>query len=189
MPPSKIMLIRHAEKQTNGSPAGVDENGTPDKHSLIPRGWERAGALVPLFRGQIARSVIAQPTAIFAAAFGDGGNPVLVDGEDVRKSRRPQQTVAPLARALAIGMNIAFAVGAEAEIANTIVALDGIVLVAWEHKHLPAIAGALSDDAPPAWPGGDVFDIIWILDRSGESYAFASAYQAVLDGDTPAQTH
>ena len=43
MPATTIMLIRHAEKP-DGNDSGVDPKGNPDKHDLIVRGWQRAGA-------------------------------------------------------------------------------------------------------------------------------------------------
>ena len=49
---TKIMIIRHAEKPTTTPPPplnGVTITGKQDKDSLIPRGWQRAGALVTLF--------------------------------------------------------------------------------------------------------------------------------------------
>ena len=50
-PPTKIMLIRHAEKPPNSpnksGPWDIKEDGTSGKgHSLIVAGWERAGALI-----------------------------------------------------------------------------------------------------------------------------------------------
>jgi hypothetical protein len=48
--PASIAFVRHAEKQPgDGPPHGVLVDGTPDPDSLIPRGWQRAGALVGLF--------------------------------------------------------------------------------------------------------------------------------------------
>jgi broad specificity phosphatase PhoE len=184
MPPTKIMLIRHGEKQISPPPAGIDENGTHDKHALTPRGWQRAGALVPLFRGQIPNPSIARPTAIFAAAIGDDGPPILSpDGEEIGKSLRPQETIAPLSRAMSLDVNADFFVGDEAQVVQAISALDGVVLVAWEHDHLPAIARAFSANAPEAWPGADVFDLVWVLDHRGDTYAFESVQQSLLDGD------
>ncbi len=43
MPATTIMLIRHAEKP-GGDDGGVDQKGDADKHNLIVRGWQRAGA-------------------------------------------------------------------------------------------------------------------------------------------------
>jgi len=184
MPPTKIMLIRHGEKQTAPPPAGVDENGTHDRHALTPRGWQRAGALVPFFRGQIPNASIARPTAIFASAVGDeADSPAPVVDENVGKSLRPQETVAPLSRAISVDVEMGFVVGDEAHLVQAIAALDGVVLVAWEHKHLPAIARAFSANAPEAWPGADIFDVVWVLDRRGDTYAFESVPQSLLDGD------
>jgi broad specificity phosphatase PhoE len=184
MPPTKIMLIRHGEKQIAPPPAGIDENGKHDKHALTPRGWQRAGALVPLFRGQIPNASILRPTAIFAAAVGDyGGAPPSPEDEEIGKSLRPQETVAPLSRAISIDVDMSFFVGDEPQVVQAISALDGVVLVAWEHNHLPAIARAFSPDAPQVWPGVNVFDIVWVLDRRGDTYAFESVQQSLLDGD------
>jgi hypothetical protein len=62
--PDKIMLIRHAEKPVSDSPAGVREDGSSDKHSLIVRGWQRAGGLVEFF-AKPTRPGIAVPATIF----------------------------------------------------------------------------------------------------------------------------
>ena len=41
-------MIRHGEKPSHGD-TGVDAQGNANPCGLIPRGWERAGALVTLF--------------------------------------------------------------------------------------------------------------------------------------------
>src|SRR5208282_5250934 len=69
MAPTKIMIIRHAEKpDQNGGVLGIDEAGRPDPNQLSVRGWQRTGALVPFFAsaGQEDREAIATPSAIFA---------------------------------------------------------------------------------------------------------------------------
>ena len=50
-PPTKIMIIRHAEKPPKkGLPLDVQENGEPGNgKSLIVPGWQRAGALNAFF--------------------------------------------------------------------------------------------------------------------------------------------
>src|ERR1035438_9555441 len=51
-PPTKIMIIRHAEKppKKGGVPLDVQENGEPGNgKSLIVSGWQRAGALNAFF--------------------------------------------------------------------------------------------------------------------------------------------
>ena len=48
--PHKIMIIRHAEAPVPGQFKGVRQSGEDDEHSLIVRGWQRAGALIRFFR-------------------------------------------------------------------------------------------------------------------------------------------
>src|SRR5450631_1094991 len=77
----RIMFIRHAEKP-GGDDRGVEIDGTKDDGSLTVRGWQRAGALVPFF---LTRPEL-KPRVIFACAIRHG-----------EKSKRPMQTVTPLA--------------------------------------------------------------------------------------------
>jgi hypothetical protein len=51
MPPANIMLMRHGEKPVaqGVAPFGVTADGVHCVHSLTPRGWQRAGALIALF--------------------------------------------------------------------------------------------------------------------------------------------
>ncbi|MEA2409523.1 MAG: hypothetical protein QOC77_84 [Thermoleophilaceae bacterium] len=49
-----IFIIRHGEKPPPGH--GVDAGGKQDEHSLVPLGWQRAGALATLFAGKRAAS-------------------------------------------------------------------------------------------------------------------------------------
>jgi hypothetical protein len=56
-PPAQIYVIRHGEKPADpptptaapAPPFGVDLNGSQSIHSLLPRGWQRSGALAVLF--------------------------------------------------------------------------------------------------------------------------------------------
>jgi hypothetical protein len=178
-PPNKIMLIRHGEKQENGGPIGVREDGTSDKHSLIVRGWQRAGALTPFF-AKPARVGIATPATLFAAATSDDAT----IPDDEAKSLRPQETILTLGRKLAVAPNVTIAVGQEATLIPALRACDGVVLVAWEHNHIPIIAAGFVQD-PPAW--GDRFDAVWVLDRQPDgTYQLSIVNQDLLDGDVPA---
>jgi broad specificity phosphatase PhoE len=187
MPPRKLMLIRHGEKQPDAGPPpyGIDADGNQNEHSLSPRGWQRAGALVPFFRETWARR-IELPDAIYASKV--GSTIVMADGHDVSQSLRPQQTVTPLADAIDLskGLQTPFAVGEEAQLAQTIRANEGgVVLVAWEHNHIPIIAQAFSSEAPASWPGSR-FDVVWIFTRSKhDGYAFKQVAQSLLAGDEP----
>ena len=90
--PRTITILRHAEKPSavgNLQPAfGVDEQGRPQAESLIPRGWQRAGALAAVLGSAAPPSPFVRPTALFAPAYPDG------------TLHRPGETVTPLARRL-----------------------------------------------------------------------------------------
>jgi hypothetical protein len=173
------MLIRHAEKPVSDSLPGVREDGSSDKHSLIVRGWQRAGALVEFF-AKPTRPNIAVPAAIFAAAT---SNDPSISAEEA-KSLRSQETVEPLRRKLQVALNATVAVGNESALIALLRACGGAALVAWEHKHIPVIAACFIDN-PPAW--GDRFDAVWVLDRqAGDDYVLTVVNQSLLDGDLPA---
>jgi hypothetical protein len=177
--PDKIMLIRHGEKPEIPPPNGVAENGAQDDHSLIVRGWERAGALVTFFVAP-TRPGIGKPGTVFAAGTSeDAAIPA-----DIAGSLRPQETVGPLCRKLGLEPTTAIAVGDEEDLIESLRSTTGTVLVSWEHKHIPIIAAGFISD-PPEW--GDRFDAVWILDKQpDETYKLSIADQDLLDGDAPA---
>jgi hypothetical protein len=176
--PTKIILIRHAEKPADPPPVGVDLNGAVNEHALLVRGWQRAGALVAFFAAP-THGKIATPKTIFAATVCD--DPA-VDPADAR-SLRPTLTVEPLAAKL--GSAVTFVndipVGQEPDVIAAIKACSGVVLVSWEHKRIPKIAAGFVD-APPEW--GERYDPVWILDRKRNgSYDLTIKYQDLLAGD------
>lgn len=185
MPPKKLMLIRHGEKQPEAGPPpyGINADGEPDQHSLSVRGWQRAGAIVPFFRLAWASS-IEPPDAVYASKI--GAAVLMADGHDISKSLRPQQTVTPLVAAMSPekGLQTPCAVGEEAQLAQAIRANEnGVVLVAWEHHHIPDIAKAFSAEAPASWPDSR-FDSVWVLARSNDgAYAFDDVPQSLLSDD------
>ena len=175
-PPDKIMLIRHAEKPV-GVLAGVTEDGLENKHSLIVRGWRRAGALVQYF-GAPTRDEISVPSLIFAA----GTSNDLTLGEDVAKSLRSQQTVQGLSKKFDIKLRTDIPVGDEKSLDAALHEFSGVVLVCWEHKRIPIIARGFSQKAPSEW--GDRFDVVWILDRATDgTYSFKTVNQDLLEND------
>src|SRR5262249_15471890 len=105
-----IFVIRHAEKPV-GNHKGVDPNGTEDKDSLIVHGWQRAGALADFFG---SKQGLPAPDRIFASAAakkagrarrGRGAKSERKSGRKNgsntgSKSKRPTQTVIPLAAKL-----------------------------------------------------------------------------------------
>jgi hypothetical protein len=178
---SKIMLIRHAEKPV-GQFNGIDESGNPDPNSLIPQGWQRAGALAPLFSSSFGP--LPTPTHLFAPnVFGSG-------------SKRPFETITPLAAKLGITMNATpggvapgqYAPGDFALMVPDAVSCPGIVLIAWEHEFIPYIANLIlgNTTAPQTWPAAR-FDVVWTFDLNAASntYMFNQAPQLLLQGDLP----
>lgn len=170
------MLIRHAEKQPEDPPGpppyGIKANGKKKRYSLTVRGWQRSGALVPFFCAP--KPPVETPSSIYASA--------VTDDNDETKSRRPQETVTPLAQRLGIEINASHTIGQEAQLAAAIQSRSGVVLVAWEHKHIPLLAAALKTSAPSAWPD-DRFDVVWILTMERGEYFFAAVNQSLLAGD------
>jgi len=176
----KIMIIRHAEKHQHGShDRGITEDGRPSHHELTVRGWQRAGALVHLFAppgGQLDGCRIYTPRSIFASEATKGS-----------PSLRAMHTAGPLAAALGIPVNHAFAEEQEAALAAVVVAAPSPALVVWHHGAIPRlvteIAGRLPG-CPLHWPD-DRFDLIWILERDGPRapWSFSQVTQRLLPGD------
>jgi hypothetical protein len=150
----KIMVIRHGEKpETSASPYGVTLNGEQDINSLLVAGWTRAGARAVLFapsRGALQSAEIAKPQAVFAASD-DGGE----------ASERPFETVSVVAQKLSLTVDRTYQVGQEEALVSAAIAGEGVVLIGWEHHHIPLIANAILGNlsAPQKWPG-DRFDMI-----------------------------
>jgi hypothetical protein len=178
------MIIRHAEKAETPKTAGVTAEGAASEHSLIVRGWQRAGALVSFFTRPSAPGIHV-PTYVYAAKFD------AADHDDDSHSLRPIETVTPLAEKLARSdqafvLDVKFAVGQEDALAADIQARTGIVLIAWEHRHIPRIGAKLASDVPNEWPGSR-FDLVWVFLRAGsDSYIFSQVPQLLLAGDETA---
>jgi hypothetical protein len=179
VPPTKIILIRHAEKPA-GRVKGVTTSGMANAQELVVRGWQRSGALVRLFAprdGKFADPRLAQPDTIFAAAVGKHS-----------KSLRPQHTVLELATALNLNLNLRFPKGDEADLVTAAIAASGTVLIAWEHEDIPDIVNRIVGNGttcPQKWQGSR-FDLVWVLDRrkTGSGWDFAQVPQMLLSGDS-----
>jgi len=192
-PPAQIYVIRHGEKPadlptptaTPSPPFGVDVNGNQDIHSLLPRGWQRSGALAVLFAPTIGplQAGLRTPMTLFSPDYGK---------PDKTQAHRTYQTIQGLSGRLNVPINTPFAEGQEPALATAVVAdYTGVVLICWEHQHIPAIAAALptvsGTQIPAAWPG-DRFDLIWSFSlqpgASSTTYAFSQIPQQVLSGDS-----
>jgi hypothetical protein len=178
------MIIRHAEKPDADGNTAVNESGQADPRSLIPRGWQRAGAWAELFQPSLGQQTkLPRPAAIFASA------PAKQHDDNGSKSRRPLETVSPLAAKLGIAVDTRFSKGDEQALAAEIGGLDGVVLVCWQHEDIPAIAAALAPapaGVPARWPDS-CFNVIFRFDRADQDspWAFQQVVPVMLAGDEP----
>lgn len=205
--PQTIYLIRHGEKL--GDPGG-DKDGGPHlsitgsaraaaipslffphsvKHGtpaltlsceLDPDGEEFEGTYVRELLNSLASPRFATPDFLFATSY----------AQPAGASRRPYETILPLATALNLTINTDVAVGDEGQLANeitTAVEYAGkVILVAWHHGTLQALARAIGggvSDAP-TWPG-TTFDWLWEIDYVQDRHHVIRHTQALLYGDAP----
>lgn len=143
-PPATVLLIRHAEKLTDG---GID---------LAPAGFARAKDLPQLFLGSNAGTApkFPRPDALFAT-------------HQSKHSNRPFETLEPLSQALNLPINTDFEDDDYAGLAKLLLSgkyAGKVVLVAWHHGKLPQLAAALGIAPQPApWPATQ-FDRVWRID-------------------------
>jgi hypothetical protein len=175
------MLIRHAERPAKvGSPYGMTPDGHRDVNSLSTVGWQRAGALVTLFdpaKGPLQDSRLAVPTNLFATDIGHGS-----------ESKREQQTITPLASRLGLPLNTKYVKQDHEQVSKEVLASDGLVLICWDHKFMPAVANGIlgnTTTAPQKWKRKR-FDVVWVFDwdASTGTYSFSQAPQDLLPGDS-----
>src|SRR5260370_32255638 len=127
-PPQQILLIRHAEKPSPlGPTSAVTEDGRLDPHALVPRGWQRAGALAHLFCR--AEDDIGKPTHLFAPpASGKTGD-----------HGRPNQTITPLAAKLGIAIEAGYGPDPERDLLAAVLRVDGVAPTPCAPKRLPPL--------------------------------------------------
>lgn len=188
MGPDIIYVIRHGEKPADppatGAPFGVDFQGVHDGSSLLPRGWQRSGALTDLFDpapGPL-QAGLQTPATLLSPSYGKPSKTT---------AHRTYQTIEGLSDRLGIAIASDFAEGQEPQLAASVVSTgSGVVLICWEHDHIPALAAALPTVSgtaiPQAWPG-DRFDLIWVFTlvpgASPAQYTFDQVPQQLLSGD------
>ncbi len=174
------MLIRHAEKPAKDSaPFGVTAEGERNKESLEVRGWQRAGALANLLaphNDHFQHTSLAKPQFLFAS------KPLRRKG-----SRRPIETLTPLAQKLELRINSSFQRSDFESMIEEVFSCKGVVLICWQREYIPDIASYILGNkkiAPSDWPE-DCFDMIWVFDLIGSSskYAFKQVPQKLLGGD------
>jgi hypothetical protein len=183
--PEVIYIIRHAEKPLKPPLAGVDFAGSQNEHSLLPKGWQRSGALAALFHPDSGpvRDGLLTPTVLVAPSWGHPGKTA---------AHRSYQTIQGLSERLDLPIDAPFPQGEEDKLAASLVSsYSGVVLICWEHDHIPVIAAALPTvnkaDIPHKWPG-DRYDVIWsftlVPDAGAPAYTFGQVPQQLLAGDS-----
>ncbi|WP_052752912.1 hypothetical protein [Kordia zhangzhouensis] len=161
--PKEILLIRHAEKPADSS----NEN-------LSIKGYERAAALayyLPDTFGSIDH--------IFAAGVGHKSH-----------SKRPIETVTPLVERLQKKIHDSFLKYQYQDMISHIFEndtyTDSVILIAWQHTDIEAIATAFGAQNVPSakWPE-DCFDLVWQLSYTGNAtYSLTQTPQLLMYGDT-----
>ena len=196
-PPDIIYIIRHGEKpadppvvapgQTPPAPVppfGVDFQGNQNPHSLLPRGWQRSGALDVLFDPATGplQAGLQTPAALLSPSYGSA---------DQTAEHRTYQTIEALSDRLGQAIVSAYAEGDEPALASAVVSqYSGVVLICWEHDHIPSLASSLPAVAgtviPSAW-SDDRFDVIWTFTlapgAAPAQYTFTQIPQQLLSGD------
>ena len=167
-PPDVIYIIRHGEKpeepaHRRSAPAnsGVDYQGNQDEHSLLPRGWQRSGALAALFDptwGPL-RPGLRVPRMLVSPSYGERSK---------AGRHRTHQTISGISERLGIAIAADFAQGQEPELAAALATA------------LPLVHDTV---IPKAWPA-DRFDVIWAFTLvASDAYSFAQVPQLLLSGD------
>ena len=201
MGPTKIMIIRHAEK-----PGTYDENeykginafGEHDKESLITLGWERAGGIANVF-DPTTHPKLATPDFIYAS------NPAI--HHDMEPSQRPYQTISALAGKLNVQPNTSFPESHYRHMVTAVLALHVAqntctVLIAWQHEDIlpkesssdsivsellkQTKTGNLPGVPTGPWPE-DRYDMVFVFDRpngNGPLTGFTQVPQLLLAGDS-----
>ena len=171
MPPSTILLIRHAEKPIRSSDIrGVDIRGHESPAELSVTGWQRAAALPRLFSPAQAAEMLPRPEVIFVAA-------------SHHRSVRPVRTVQLLAQTCGLALR-----ELEADDVNGLVqairACDGVVMVCWRHESIASIARSFVGDTAqiPEWDA-QRFDVVWILAPVDGRWTLRQRPQLLLPND------
>jgi hypothetical protein len=104
------------------------------------------------------------------------------------QSRRPIETLQPLAERLGLTIAEPFLQDVLDGLVAAVLACDGDVLVAWEHKRIPLIANRLVSDqttVPQVWPD-DRYDVTWVLEPTlglQQTFRLRQVPQLLLAGD------
>jgi hypothetical protein len=191
--PGQVLIIRHAEKI--GDPKKDNDGG---RHLSI-RGSARAAALPSLFTPampQTACKLHHHHAEDFHGTYREvpvkGTAPRFTAPQHIfatqgsKDSKRPTETVAPLATALKVPVQDGFADNAEDIKKMTDAVLHEypgqVVLICWHHSAIPDIAKALGV-RPPKWDG-KIFDRVWQITFPKGKATLTDSAQMLLYGDS-----
>src|ERR1700684_4572330 len=111
--PEVIYIIRHAENPLRPPLSGVDFEGGQNEHSLLPRGWQRSGALAALFHPVLGsvRAGLLTPTVLVSPSWGHPGKTA---------AHRSYQTIQGLSEQLELPITSEFAQGQEQQLVDSL---------------------------------------------------------------------
>ena len=144
--PAQVIIIRHADK-----PADADDV------NLSSKGRKRAAAWVPFLTHDPRFLTNGPPAALFAAGSHKGDH-----------SRRPEETLAPLAKQLGLPIHTQYRNRdydlLAREVKRNPIYNGKTVLICWVHDFMPQLAGALG--VPPGqgkrWKSDD-YGRVWLI--------------------------
>lgn len=183
-----LFVIRHAEKPDDPTLGpGVTSKGVDHDHSLVVRGWQRAGAWATLFGLECHRADYPTPNLVFAA------NPKAMQTGDGLITRRPYETILPLCQKLGSGPITDFGIGDEVAMLDSIRGKRGVILICWEHNRivnaiLPELARNQKIPGLPTKWDNSRFDVALRFDRSRSEapWSFRQMFPRLLAGDIDA---
>jgi hypothetical protein len=161
-PPATILIIRHAEKLTDG------------QKDLSEAGFKRAAELPKLFTGTTARPDLPVPQ-------------VLIATHESAHSKRPVETITPLSKSLNLRIDDSIMDDDYPVLAKELLSgkyAGKIVLVSWHHGKIPQLAEALGVKPPyQKWPD-EQFDRVWRIDYKNGKAAIQDLPQHLMQGDS-----
>jgi hypothetical protein len=164
--PARVILLRHAEKPPDESSVHLSE-----------RGESRARALVAFLATETVLGTNGPPAGLFAPQVTRRGH-----------SRRPYETLKPLAEHLKMSVQMPYGPSDYAALAKHLLSdadLNGkTVIVCWIHDYLPALAKAFDVKPEPARWKSSVYDRVWVITYEDHRAVLADLPQHLLPGDS-----
>ena len=163
--PSRIILLRHAEKPVNDAEIHLSDRGR--QRALALEGWSTNS---PVW------GTNERPVAVFAC------KPTVK-----APSRRSVETITPLAAQLKLPVQTPFPAKNPDALAHQILtdpALNGkTVVICWARDEIPQLAGCLGIKSNDLKWHKNVFDRVWLITFQDSTAVLSDLPQHVLTGD------